>query len=271
VNSKLIAAGVLTATAVIAGAGVASASTGTGAGSGANGVPAQSVIHFAQGATSATVKGHVDAGEDDRYVFDARAGQTATFHLTRANSGQTWTLVGPSGPSVHDEHSPRQSDFTYRLPETGRYYVDVTTTRPGNYRLSVSIPAGTTTKPAPAKPAPAKPAGGNAGKPVVAEATKIDFAPGRTSATVTAHVGPTERSAFTFSAVRGQRARIQLTGSPTAAFALIAPDGTPLHTTASRNQGDVTVELPTSGLYRIDVQDDTRAGAPQLTLSLPRR
>ncbi|WP_432571253.1 peptidase [Kineococcus sp. SYSU DK005] len=272
-RGKLTAATVLAAGAVLTAAVPALAAgtgTGTGTGSGAAGVPAQSVLRFAKGATSATVSGHVAAGEDDRYVFDARAGQVATFHLTRANSGQTWTLVGPSGPAVHDAHSPRQSDFTHRLPETGRYYVDITTTRAGSYRMQVSIPA----------------AGGSAGsghgtgsgsgtgtgtRPVVAEATRITFPRGRTSATVEAEVGPQQRAAYTFSARAGQRARIALSGSRSAAFTLVAPDGTPLHTTRSRNQSDVTVALPATGLYRIDVQDDTRAGTRELTLSVPRR
>ncbi|MBB2903222.1 hypothetical protein FHR75_004064 [Kineococcus radiotolerans] len=270
-NRKMLAAGLLTTVTVLGATGVAAASTGTGAGSGANGVPTQSVIHFAKGATSATVKGHVDAGEDDRYVFDAKAGQSATFHLTRANSGQTWTLVGPTGPAVHDEHSSRQSDFTYRLPETGRYYMDVTTTRPGNYRMSVSIPASTRGTSGTSGGSHSTGAGTGSGKPVVAEATKINFARGATTATVSAQVGPQQRAAYTFAATAGQRARIQLSGSPTAAFTLIAPDGTPLHTTKTQNQTDVSVQLPASGLYRIDLQDSTTTATDQLTLSLPRR
>ncbi|WP_432541891.1 peptidase [Kineococcus sp. SYSU DK002] len=261
-HSKVLTAGVLTAAALLGGAGVAAAAgpvTGTGTGSGAHGVPAQTVIHFAHGATSASVSGKVGPEEDDRYVFDAKAGQTAHIHLARSTSAQTWTLVGPSGPAVHDAHSPRQSDFTYRLPESGRYYVDIVSTRPSSYRLDLSIP---TTKPTTGKPA-AQP-----DKPVVAEATKIDFAPGRTSATVTAKVGPRDRAAYTFAAKAGQRARIQLDGSGTGTFTLIAPDGTPLHTTHSRNQRDVTVTLPASGLYRVDLADDVHAGSQQLTLSV---
>ncbi|ABS03427.1 peptidase [Kineococcus radiotolerans] len=279
-HRKVVTAGVLTAAALLAGAGVASAAgpvTGTGTGSGAHGVPAATVIHFAHGATAASVKGTVGPGEDDRYVFDAKAGQTASFHLARSTSAQTWTLVGPSGPAVHDAHSSRQSDFTYRLPETGRYYVDIVSTRPSSYRLDLSIPASTKpVKPTkPAKPSTGTEPGNGGGVhgdlPVVAEATKIDFPAGRTSASVTAKVGPQDRAAYTFEAKAGQRARIQLDGSSTGTFALIAPDGTPLHTTKSRNQSDVTVTLPTSGLYRIDVQDAVHTGAQQLTLSIPRR
>lgn len=267
-HRKVLTAAALTAAALLAGAGVASAAgpvTGTGTGSGAHGVPAQTVVHFAEGATSASVSGKVGPGEDDRYVFDAKAGQTASFHLARSTSAQTWTLVGPSGPAVHDAHSPRQSDFTYRLPETGRYYVDIVSTRPSSYRLDLSIPASTkaTTKPGASAAQP--------GRPVVAEATKIDFAPGRTSATVSATVGPQDRAAYTFAASKGQRARVQLGGSRTGTFALIAPDGTPLHTTGSRNQSDVTLTLPSTGLYRIDVQDAVHTGAEQLTLSLTGR
>ncbi|NAZ76996.1 peptidase [Kineococcus sp. T13] len=266
-HRKLLVVGALAATALLGGASAAGAAgpvTGTGTGSGASGVPAQSVVRFAPGATSATVSGRVGPGEDDRYVFDAHAGQTATFHLARSTSAQTWTLVGPSGPAVHDAHSPRQSGFSYRLPESGRYYVDIVSSRPSSYRLELSIPATTagTTRPGAGT--------GGTGRPVVAEATRIAFAPGRSSATVSAQVGPVQRAAYTFDAQAGQRARVQLSGSATGAFALVAPDGTPLHTTGSRNQSDVTVTLPTTGLYRIDVGDDARAGAHRLTLSLHR-
>ncbi|WP_432523726.1 hypothetical protein [Kineococcus sp. SYSU DK006] len=147
-DTKRLAATLLVTAALVGGSvSAATASgpvTGTGTGSGANGIPAHSVIHFAHGATSATVSGEVGPGEDDRYVFDAKAGQIATFHLARSTSAQTWTLVGPSGPAVHDAHSRRQSDFTYRLPESGRYHVDIVSTRPSSYRLQLSIPATTT-------------------------------------------------------------------------------------------------------------------------------
>ena len=272
-NRTLFTAGLLTTATLLTGAGVAAAAgpvTGTGTGSGANGIPTSSVIHFAKGATSASVSGKVGAGEDDRYVFDAKAGQTATIHLARSTSAQTWTLVGPSGPAVHDAKSPRQSDFTYRLPETGRYYVDIVSTRPSSYRLEVSIPA--TTKPSkPGISTPGSGGGVHGDLPVVAEATKITFPAGRTSATVSAKVGPADRAAYTFDAKAGQRARVQLDGSTTGTFALIAPDGTTLHTAKSQNQSDVTVTLPATGLYRIDVQDAVHTGTQQVTLTLPRR
>nr|WP_218886007.1 peptidase [Kineococcus aurantiacus] len=264
-------AAAVTAAVLLGGAGVATAAgpvTGTGTGTGAAGVPAATTIHFAHRATSASVSGTVGPGHDDRYVFDARAGQTAHLHLARSTSAQTWTLVGPTGPAVHDAHSPRQSDFTYRLPETGRYYVDIVSTRPSRYRLDLTIP--TTTKPS--TPSTTKPSTGkpDTGGTVVAEATKITFAPGRTRATVTATVGPQDRAAYTFAATKGQQARIQLAGSPTSTFTLTAPDGSPLHTGHSQNQSDVTLTLPVSGSYRIDLADDVRTGTQQLTLSIPR-
>ena len=180
--------------------------------------------------------------------------------------------MGPSGPAVHDARSPRQSEFTYRLPESGRYHVDVVSTRPSSHRLELSIPATTTagTEPGSGKPGAGSGGGTHGDEPVVAEATRVHFSPGRSSVTVTAQVGPAQRAAYTSSAKAGQRARVQLSGSATGAFALVAPDGTPLHTTRSRNQSDVTVALPTTGLYRVDVSDDVRAGAHQLTLSVRR-
>lgn len=61
--------------------------------------------------------------------------------------------------------------------------------------------------------------------PVVTGATKITFPAGSTRATVNAKIGPQDRAAHTFSATKGQRARIQLDGSSTGAFTLTAPDG----------------------------------------------
>ncbi|MEZ0491426.1 peptidase [Kineococcus sp. TBRC 1896] len=234
-GKMIAAAAALLTTAGVAGAGVASAASPN--------IPTATPLHFARGATSTDVRGHVGAGGDRRYTFQARAGQTATFHLARSTSAMTWTLVGPTGPSVHDAHSPRQSDFTYTLPESGTYYVDIVSSRAATYDLSLSIPATT---------------GGSS--------STIAFPAGGTRATVEG----TGSHSYTFGARAGQRATVHFTDSSAhGAWTLVAPDGSPLHTTMTEQQRDVTVQLPATGDHRLDVQ--APAGSRYtLTLSIPR-
>ncbi len=234
-GKMIAAAAALLTTAGVAGAGVASAASPS--------IPTATPLHFARGASSTHVSGHVAAGGDRRYTFQARAGQTATFHLSRSTSAMTWTLVGPTGPSVHNAHSPRQSDFTYTLPESGTYYVDVVSSRPASYDLSLSIPAATTPS-----------------------STGISFPAGGTATTVK---GTGSRD-YTFDARAGQRATVHFTDtSAQGAWTLVAPDGSPLHTTMTQQQRDVTVQLPSTGGYRLSVQ--APAGSRYtLTLSIPR-
>jgi hypothetical protein len=59
------------------------------------------------------------------------------IHPARSTSARTRTLVGPSGPAVHDAQSPRQPDVTSRLTGTGRYHVDVVSAT----RTSIAAPA----------------------------------------------------------------------------------------------------------------------------------
>ena len=253
-----VAAAALVAAAGIAGAGAASASSTPA-------VPTATPIHFAHGATSAHVSGHVAANGDRRYTFQARAGQTATFHLSRSTSAMTWTLVGPTGPSVHNAHSPRQSDFTYRLPESGTYYVDIVSTRSASYDLSVAIPATTTgTSPSTGTSTEATSA------TQTAAGEKIRFAPGSTSTTITGGVGTTGAAHFHFDATAGQRAVVTLQDiSGKGTWSLVAPDGSPLHNGMSEEQGHATLTLPQTGSYRLDLQIPSGA-TYTVTLSIPR-
>jgi len=236
------AAAALVAAAGIAGAGAASAASPA--------VPTATPLHFATGASSTRVSGHVAANGDRRYTFSARAGQTATFHLSRSTSATTWTLVGPTGPSVHDAHSPRQSDFTYRLPTTGTYYVDIVSTRAATYDLSLAIPSGTTG--------------------TTAEQA-IRFPAGATATTVKGKVAAAGTARYRLDAARGQRAVVTLTSSSKdATWSFVAPDGSPLHTGMTEQQGRATVTLPQTGTYRLAVH--APAGSTYaLSVSIPRR
>jgi len=252
------------AAALVAAAGIAGAGAASAASPAAPVVPTATPLHFAPGATSASVSGHVAANGDRRYTFQARAGQTATFHLARSTSAMTWTLVGPTGPSVHNAHSPRQSDFTYRIPTTGTYYVDIVSSRPAGYDLSLAIPAART----------GSTAGGTISSTPAAQTAageKIRFAPGTTSVTIAGGVGTTGAAHFHFDAAAGQRATIGLEDiSPDGTWTLVAPDGSPLHTDMTEQQRQATVTLPQTGTYVLDVHSPS-GSAFDLSLSLPRR
>jgi len=236
------AAAALVAAAGIAGAGAASAASPA--------VPTATPIRFAAGTSSAHVSGHVAAHGDRRYTFSARAGQTATFHLSRSTSAMTWTLVGPTGPSVHDAHSPRQSDFTYRLPTTGTYYLDIVSSRAASYGLSLAIPAG--------------PAATTAEQ-------EIRFPAGATGTTVTGTVPSTGTARYRLVAARGQHAAITFEDSAeNATWTFVSPGGSPLHNGMTEQQRRATVTLPETGTYWLAVSSP--AGSTYaLTVSIPPR
>jgi hypothetical protein len=195
-------------------------------------IPSQTVVHFAKGKDAATLKGHVAAKGDVRYAFDAKAGQSANLLFTAAK-GSGWTLIGPTGPIVHEATDAQQKNWTYELPETGRYYVDVVSPKATDYTLKLTVPR-------------------------TAQRT-IAFVKGQNSAAVAGTVEPRHDDRYTFSAKKGQKARVQLTGDTTAlAFTLVGPDGTPLHTTHTEQQSDVTITLPRSGKYTLTVTSAER-------------
>jgi hypothetical protein len=196
-------------------------------------------VHFAPGATSAQVSGQLAAGADREYTVDARAGQTATVHFTHSSATERWTLVGPDGTPLHTDHAAQQDDATVRLPSSGTYRLDVATGDAGSYTLDLSIPA------------------------------TIRFAAGGTSGAVSGRLAAGADRPYTFDARAGQTATVRFThSSPTARWTLVGPDGTPLHTAQTQQQDAVTVRLPSSGTYRVDVQT-TAATTYRLALAVP--
>ncbi|NAZ84247.1 peptidase [Kineococcus sp. R8] len=234
VAGAVLAGAVLAAGTVVTGVTTAGAATPTTAGA--------QTIRFAPGATSSSVAGSVGAHGEVRYRFAARAGQTVDVAFTRSTSAATWTLVGPSGPALHDARSPRQSSGSIVLPETGTYSLDVDSTRAATYRLQLAIPRG----------------------------TQLRFAPGTTSTTVRDTLPAATTRTYTVGAVRGQTARVRFaTTRGTATWSLVGPAGEPLHTSMVQQQADVTVALPGTGRCWLQVQS-AQGARYQLTLSIPR-
>ena len=196
-------------------------------------------IHLAPGSTSGEVSGQLSAGADEEYTFDARAGQTAVVHFEHSSPTERWTLVGPQGSPLHTTHTEQQDDATVALPSSGTYRVDVQTTDAGTYTLDLAIPA------------------------------EIRFAPGSTSGTVSGQVPADGTRDYVFDARAGQTAVVHFGhSSPTARWTLVGPDGTPLHTAQTEQTDDVTVTLPGSGTYQVQVQS-TDASSYEFQLSIP--
>lgn len=103
--------------------------------------PGQPVeIDFAPGRTATSVRGTADRGQQVRWVFAARAGQTAELATTSASGDVGFGLTSPAGALLQ---RPRTSvrRGSYRLPETGRYQVTVIGVQAGTpYVLTVRIP-----------------------------------------------------------------------------------------------------------------------------------
>ena len=229
------AAAALVTAGAVATAGAAQASEGGKAQVAASGT----AIHFAAGGTSTTVSGQLAAGGDRTYTFDARAGQTASVHFTHSSATERWTLVGPTGTPLHTAQTEQQDDATVQLPSSGTYRLDVATGDAGSYSLGLSIPP------------------------------TIRFAAGGTSGAVSGRLAAGTDRTYTFDARAGQTATVHFThSSATARWTLVDAQGTPLHTATTEQQDTVTVKLPTTGTYRVDVQT-TDATTYRLALAIP--
>lgn len=99
-------------------------------------------ISFAPGATSATVQSHLPAGQIERWVLRALAGQTMTVN-TSATQGAVILIIwgGQDGVVLISDHAGATS-WSGKLPTTEDYYIDVRSLgiTTANYWLQVTIP-----------------------------------------------------------------------------------------------------------------------------------
>jgi hypothetical protein len=216
---------------------------GTGMGIATGMVAAQAqaatTIHFAPGATSGTVSGQLATGAEQDYTFSAQGGQLAEVSFSHSSPTERWVLIDPEGSPLHNGMSDQQDQVQVRLTTTGTYRLDVQTTDPGSYTLRLTLPV------------------------------PIRFAPGATSGTVSGHLPAGGTRNYTFDARAGQTATVHVARtSPTERWVLVAPDGSPLHNGMTEQQDQVTVPLPDTGTYLLDVQT-TDSGDYTLRLSIP--
>jgi hypothetical protein len=96
-------------------------------------------IRFASGATSATVEGTITQGVHDRYVFEAREGQTVRIAVTSPSDAVNYGLRDPDGqPIKRVEGEPRTGEF--ELAATGDHVVSLASAiERSAYTLTVEI------------------------------------------------------------------------------------------------------------------------------------
>ena len=197
------------------------------------GQPAPTRIHFAAGATSATVTGHLPASGSDLYVLSAQAGQTMMVDLSFTQGRAILVIWGADGTVLMSDHA-EASSFRGVLPSTQDYFIHIKGRPEGatDYSLQVTIPPVATSQPGPS-------------------AERIHFASGASSATVTGHLQASGSAEYVLSAQAGQTMTVDLSFTQgRAILAIWGADGNVLmtdHAQASYFSGT----LPTTQDYYI--------------------
>lgn len=163
-------------------------------------------ISFPTGGVSAAVTGSVTFPNRFCYVAGAMAGQQMTVQITSTGQKANFAITSPDGqPLKRVENEDRV--WTGVLPRNGDYLI-CTATPSGtvSYNLAVTIlPLGS--------------------QPT---ATRIQFAPGATSANVSGTVGNNNRQCYVLGARAGQTMTIQASSPANIVnFSLVGADGTP--------------------------------------------
>jgi hypothetical protein len=206
--------------------------------------PEPTRIQFAPGATSAQVQGSLAAGGGDRYVLTAMAGQEMTVNLSVATAEVSAILViwGADGTVLISDHADATT-WVGQLPSTQGYYINVRSVAqaPVDYTLEVIIP------PVASQPEP--------------EPTRIQFAPGATSAQVQGSLAAGGGDRYVLTAMAGQEMTVNLsvaTAEVSAILIIWGADGTVLisdHADATAWVG----QLPSTQDYYINVRSVAQA------------
>ena len=99
-------------------------------------------VKFGRGRTTAVLKGAVVRGDRDRYLLEAKAGQTMLVHITSRERNAVFTIDPPGSETAlaGTEEGTDTKDWSGKLPRSGDYVISVGGTR-GNasYTLEVTI------------------------------------------------------------------------------------------------------------------------------------
>jgi hypothetical protein len=103
-------------------------------------------IHFAKGASSATIKGTIKGYAFKDYIFGAKAGQHASLKLTSSNTYAAFVIHRKNG-NPDEEQSIESTEWENTLQESGEFVIRVLMIRAGarrpgataNYSLKLEI------------------------------------------------------------------------------------------------------------------------------------
>ncbi|MGD2205143.1 MAG: hypothetical protein PVH17_00065 [Anaerolineae bacterium] len=204
-------------------------------------------IEFEPGAISATLTGHVAAGSADLYVLWAMADQTMEVDLVSVAADVRLEIWGEDGTPLKRAAVGGPS-WTGTLPLTQDYFIKVISFgSAADYTLTVTVLPLESERPA----------------------TRIEFAPGATSATVTGHVGAHQADLYVLRALEGQIMEVEV-DSPAedVLLEIWGEDGVPLKRHVD-GESSWTGELYASQDYFIHVISFGSAADYTLTVTIP--
>ena len=94
-------------------------------------------VQIPPGQTSVQVSGQVNEGRIRRYIINAEAGQVLSLDLPSVSGPVTLDVRYPDGTPIPD--AERVLSWQGQLPTSGDYRVDVSSPRPSNYVLKVTV------------------------------------------------------------------------------------------------------------------------------------
>ena len=142
--------------------------------------PASRRLEFSSGATSAVVQGHLAAGGVDQYVLRAQGGQVMTASVDPADGGVVLEIYGLEDDQEVLRRDGRQTAWQATLPTTQDYALNVVAIKgDAPYTLQVTIPP-------------------------LAQARRIQFPPGGTSAVMQGSLPATGIEEFLVATQAGQ-------------------------------------------------------------------
>jgi hypothetical protein len=207
-------------------------------------------ITFAPGATSATMQGALAANGMDRYVLRALAGQMMTINFAPSAENLTIQISGADG-NVLVSGGAKFTTGTFQLALTQDYFITVISARapPANYTLQVSIPPLATPG---------------------AQAKRITFTPGRTSATLQENLATSDIARFVFRVLAGQTLTVNATAPQTKLLLAISGEDGQVLKSAGVGSANWSGILPATQDYFLAISAENGAATPftlQITLS----
>ena len=227
---------VLAAAITVVAAGAASSPSYASGGHPASAAIDQERIEFAPGTDNATREGNVGDGLTDRWVLNARAGQTFAITIDSADNNSIFSVFAPGWAplaTVAATQAEANTFWTGVLPSDGDYSVEVTSTGgAAYYQLKVWIDAGHMDP--------------------LGLVQRISFEPGTSSGSGLGSVirASTDSWLLTAAAAQTMDVRVVAAGGGVT-FDVFAPDGTML--TAPDIRSTWTGVLPVDGDYRVAV------------------